>query len=122
GGFAGHSSAASRGGFAASAPGRPSSPQARPSGFSSFTAPRAPGVGRDLHRRVARSPFARSPYTGSWRHRRPYVPHYRAGLPYIVPGYGWIAPYFLGYPDDTDYDDSSATSGNGSDGYAMEPP
>lgn len=43
-------------------------------------------------------------------------------LPYGFPGYAWVAPYFLGNPDDTDDDDSAPAPDNGSEGYAMEPP
>jgi hypothetical protein len=79
---------------------------------------------RGLQRSFAGNRGGRSPYTGSWRHRRPYNSPYRARFYY--PGYGWVAPYFLGFPDDSDYDDSStdssATPGNGSEGYALEPP
>lgn len=64
----------------------------------------------------------RRPYTGPWRYRPPYYPHYRAGVSYVLPGYGWVSPYVLGYPDDSGYDDSSAPPDNGSayapDGYA----
>jgi hypothetical protein len=60
------------------------------------------------------------------RYRRPYFPVYRAGFPYVVPSYGWVAPYFLGYPDDSGYDDSSAAPDNGAanapEGYEAEPP
>jgi hypothetical protein len=45
------------------------------------------------------------------RYRRPYPQHYRAGFPYVVPTYGW--PYFLGYPYDSGFDDSSAAMDNG---------
>jgi hypothetical protein len=67
---------------------------------------------------------ARSPYTGDLRYRRPYPQRYRAGFPYVVPNYGW--PYFLGYPDDSGYDDASAAPDNGSantpEGYEAGPP
>jgi hypothetical protein len=33
-----------------------------------------------------------------------------------------VPPYFLGFPDDTDYDDSSAAPGNDFEGYPEEPP
>jgi len=60
------------------------------------------------------------------RYRRPYVPHYRAGVSYGVPGYGWASPYFLGYPDDFGYDDSSDSQDNGAvkapEGYEAGPP
>jgi hypothetical protein len=75
-----------------------------------------------MQRGFAGNPGGRSPYTGSWRYRRPYISPYRARFPRVFPGYGWVAPYFLEYPGDTDYDDSSANPGNGSEGYAMEPP
>jgi hypothetical protein len=75
-----------------------------------------------MQRGFAGNAGGRSPYTGSWRYRRPYISPYRARFPFAFPGYGWVAPYFLGYPDDTDYDDSSTAAGNGSEGYAMEPP
>jgi hypothetical protein len=114
GGFSGHAAAPSRGGFAASAPGRSS-------GYRSFGAPRTPGVARGLQRGTYGAPSARQPYTGSWRYRRPYASPYRAGFAYAVPAYGWVPPYFLGYPDDG-YDDSGAPPDNGSayapDGYA----
>lgn len=112
GGFSGHAAAPSRGGFAASAP-------SRSSGSRGFSAPRSPGIARGFQRGVAGGAFARSPYTGSWRYRRPYVSGYRAGFPYVVPSYGWASPYLLGYPDDNGYDDSSAPPDNGS-GYAPE--
>jgi hypothetical protein len=50
---------------------------------------------------------------------------YRAGIPYVVAGYG-LGPYFPGYPDYGGSDDSAATPGNASDdasgGYDAEPP
>jgi len=112
GGFSGHAAGASRGGFSASAP-------ARSSGYRGSAAPRSLGVNRGFQRGAAGSPLARSPYTGSWRYRRPYAPGYRAGYPYIYPGYGWVSPYSLGYPYGDGYDDSSAPPDNGS-GYAPE--
>jgi hypothetical protein len=123
GGFSGHAAGVSRGGFAASAP-------ARSSGYRGYTAHRAPGFARGFQRGVAPGPLARSPYTGNGRYRRPYVPHYRAGISYGVPGYGWVSPYSLGYPDDFGFDDSTDSQDNGAanasadvpEGYEAGPP
>ena len=119
GGFSGHAAPVSRGGFAASAPGRSS-------GNRSFPGGRAPGLAgnlqiRTVQRGSVRSPGARPPYTGSWRYRRPYFSRDRARISFGFPGYGWVPPYFLGFPDDTDYDDSSTAPGNVPEGYPEEP-
>jgi hypothetical protein len=50
------------------------------------------------------------------------VPAYRTRIPYIVPSYGWVSPYYLGYPDDLGYDDSMAAQGNAPDESSAEPP
>ena len=64
----------------------------------------------------------RRPYTGPWRYRPPYLSPYRAGFVYGAPGYGWVSPYVVGYPDDSGYDDSGVPPDQGSayapDGYA----
>jgi len=110
GGFSGHASSPSRGGFAASAP-------SRFSGFRSAPVARGPGFARGPQRPYAGNPAARQPYTGSWRYRRPYISPYRGGGAYIVPGYGWVSPYFLGNPD-YGYDDSSDQQGAVAGSYA----
>jgi len=38
----------------------------------------------------------------------------------IVPGYGWIGPYFPGFAYDDGYDDSSAAPDNSAQGYDVE--
>jgi hypothetical protein len=89
GGFSGHSASASHGSFRASAPSHfAASP--RSLGSRTFAMPQA---GR---RGVVAHAGARTPYTGSWRYRRPYVSHFRGGAPYGVAG--WVAPGYLGYP------------------------
>lgn len=64
----------------------------------------------------------RPPYAptnqGSWRYRRPYVSPYRGGIPYGVSG--WIAPYYLGFPDDSGDDESSSANPAG-EGYDQQP-
>jgi hypothetical protein len=65
-----------------------------------------------MQRGVARNSGARTPYTGSWRYRRPYVSPFRAGISYGVPGYGWVSPYFPGFPYDQGDDESSAAPDN----------
>src|SRR5580698_7023743 len=89
GGFSGHASAPSRGGFATSAP-------ARSSGYRGSPVGRPAGVvrgyqGRGYQGGIAGNRSPRPPYTGSWRYRRPYAPVYRAGFPYAFPSYGWVA-------------------------------
>ncbi len=115
GASSGHAATASRGGFASSA-------SARSSGYRGYAVNRSPVVARSFQRGVAGNYGARSPYTGSWRYRRPYVSPYRVGFRYGFPGYGWVAPYFLGYPDDLGYDDSGVAQGNAPNGYDAEPP
>jgi hypothetical protein len=46
------------------------------------------------------------------------VSPYRAIIPYGVSG--WIAPYYLGFPDDTGYDDSSASVNPAAEGYDQQ--
>ena len=43
---------------------------------------------------------------------------YRAVVPYGVPG--WIAPYYLGFPDDTGDDESSSSANPAADGYDQQ--
>jgi hypothetical protein len=121
GGFSGHAAGVSRGGFSASAP-------ARSSGYRGSPIGRSAGIARGYQRGIAGNHGPRSPYTGDLRYRRPYPQNYRAGFPYVVPNYGW--PYFLGYPDDSGFDDSSAALDNGAgndpanapEGYEAGPP
>ncbi len=130
GGFSGHAAASSRGGFAASAP-------SRPSGYRGVTGARSPGIASSYQARnyqarnyqargyqggLAGNRRPRTPYTGSWRYRRPYEPAYRTRIPYIVPSYGWVSPYYLGYPEDSGYDDSMVAQGNAPDESGAEPP
>jgi hypothetical protein len=123
GGFSGHAAGVSRGGFSASAP-------ARSSGYRGSPVGRSAGIARAYQRGIAGNHSPRSPYTGDLRYRRPYAQHYRAGFPYVVPNYGWGTPYFLGYPDDSGFDDSSTALDNGAgndpanapEGYDAGPP
>jgi len=53
------------------------------------------------------------------------VPGYGGGVVYVAPGYGWIAPAFPLYPDDSGSDDSAAgpsQPGQPAEGYDAEPP
>ncbi len=43
---------------------------------------------------------------------------YRAAVPYGVSG--WIAPYYLGFPDDTGDEESSSSGNPAADGYDQE--
>ena len=108
GGFSGHASAPYHGGFSA---------PSRSSGYRAAPAIRAPGMARGLQRSYAANPAARQPYTGSWHYRRPYVSPYRGGAAYIVPGYGWVSPYYLGNPD-YGYDDSTGQQAETSESYS----
>ena len=69
---------------------------------------------------------ARSAYPDRSSHRTPYRPPYRrenhfgSGGPYVYNPYFPGYPYLLDYPDDGDYDDSSASQGYLSQGYASE--
>lgn len=116
-GISGHASSGSRGGFASGSRGSFSAPS-RSSGFRGVAIPRA--YGQNYQRGLTASP-ARRPYTGPWRYRRPYLSPYRTGFVYAAPGYGWVSPYVLSFPDEGD-DDSTAPPDNGSayapDGYA----
>jgi hypothetical protein len=47
---------------------------------------------------------------------------YSVGASYLAPGYGWGYPYLPWYPDDSDYDDSSAPLSQPAEGYDVEPP
>jgi hypothetical protein len=122
-GFSGHAASGSHGGFASgSRGGFAASAPARSSGYRSYAAPRAQTYARSYQRGVSGASSAlRRPYNGPWRYRRPYLSPYRAGFGYGAPGYGWVSPYVLSYPDEGD-DDSSAPPDNGSayapDGYA----
>jgi hypothetical protein len=139
GGAAGHGASVSRGGlsrggFPASAPRgfsgyRGLTPM---SGYRGFAPGRAPGLSRGFQtpgfqNRGAGYAGGRPPYTGGGvRYRRPYVrgdrPGYLGGAGYIAPGYGWGYPYLPWYPDDSDYDDSSAPLSQPDEGYDAEPP
>ena len=65
----------------------------------------------------------RAPYTSvsanSRRHRRPYISPYRTAYGYG--GLGWIAPYYLSYPD-FGYDDSGDDQAAASQGYDQQGP
>jgi hypothetical protein len=112
-GFSGYRGFAPMSGYRGFAPGRPSglSPRFQAPGFQN---------------RGAGYAGARPPYTGGDRYRRPYVPGYRprylGGAGYIAPGYGWGYPYLPWYPDDWDYDDSSAAPSQPDEGYDAGPP
>ena len=120
GGFSGHGTAASHGGFGTSAPARGSSGY-RSSGYRGAPASRSPGVVRGFQRGGAGYSGARAPYTGSNGHRSPYRRDYRRGAGYLGlgygSGYGWIGPYGPGYADDNGYSDSAAPATNDSSGY-----
>jgi hypothetical protein len=79
-------------------------------------------MARSSQRGVAGSSFARSPYSGNSRYRRPYISPYRVR---IVPGYGWAGPYFPGFPYgpgyEQGYDDSSDVPDNTDQGYDAGP-
>lgn len=67
---------------------------------------------------------ARSPYTGSWRYRRPYRSPYQTGLSYAYPAYGFPgfgAPGYLAYPDALGDDDSSAPQNSAQPGNDQQP-
>ncbi|HEY1903158.1 MAG TPA: hypothetical protein VGG56_12030 [Terracidiphilus sp.] len=96
GGFSSHGAQGFHGGFSA--------PASR--GFSSRVNGRAFSVPRGFQRPGVGAYRGRAPYTGSWRHRRPYIPRYGAGVVYGYPV--WGAPYFLSDPGFDDYDDDSS--------------
>jgi hypothetical protein len=71
----------------------------------------------------------RSPYTGSWRYRRPYRSPYGTVNPYGfsaygIPGWGipgWIGPSYATYPDTGGDDNSSAPQNSIQEGYDQQP-
>lgn len=125
GGFSGHSGSVAHGGFAGSAPSRTSAPfrssaPLRFSGSRGNQAYRSPAFARGFSRPSGSNRF-RAPYDGGDHRRRPYRGHDRWGGYYGGPGYAFVTPYFLGYPDDFDAGDSSDATlsqnqpGNGPD-------
>ncbi len=105
GSFSGHTIQASRGAFSPSRfAGSPGYPGSRPSIL--VRGPQRGGAGNSS---------ARQPYSGASRYRRPYP---GARIPYLLPG---IGPYFTGYPDALDYDDSSAPPANPPEAYDAQP-
>jgi hypothetical protein len=111
GGSSGHSAPAFHGGA--------SVPRGFSGGRGGFIPGRAISVPR-TQQTGASSAFRRRPpyppsYLGRSRYRRPYVSPYRSVIPYRVSA--WIAPYYLGSPDDTGEDDSLASANPAAEGY-----
>ena len=112
GGFSGHTAQASHGGFSASNPNRfVASP--------GYSASRSLMMVGGSQRGGASNFSARQPYTGASRSRRPNQSPYGARIPYAV-SVG-IGPYFLGYPNDIGYDDSSTSPEYAPEGYDAQP-
>jgi hypothetical protein len=115
GGFSGHSGSAFHGGFSASVP-------SRFAGSPRYTGSRSLSTARDSQRGSVGNFSARPAYTAANRYRRPYRPTSRAGIPYAVaPWTGWVSPYSLGYPDDSEYGDSPVAPSDASGGYDGQP-
>lgn len=110
GGFSGHAAPASRGGFSAPAPNRFA-------GSPRDTGSRPLVMVRGSQRGGPGNSIARHAYTGDSRNRRPYRSPYERRFPYALPG---IGPYFIGYPNDIGYDDSSAAPDYGPEGYGPQ--
>jgi len=113
GGGASHSSSGFHGSFSVPASHGFSSPNRGPAGFAprpggrQFMAPRGAQAFNRMQRPGLSGYRGRAPYQGasadSRRHRRPYISPYRTAYGYGGPG--WVAPYYLSYPN-FGYDDS----------------